>query len=31
LKVVVVYYTMNGHTHRLAEAVAECACQVRGG
>lgn len=30
MKVVVVYYTMNGHTHRLAEAVAEGALQVTG-
>jgi NAD(P)H dehydrogenase (quinone) len=30
LKVVVVYYTMNGHTHRLAEAVAEGARQMKG-
>jgi NAD(P)H dehydrogenase (quinone) len=30
LKVLVVYYTMNGHTHRLAEAVAEGARQVVG-
>jgi NAD(P)H dehydrogenase (quinone) len=30
LKVLVVYYTMNGHTHRLAEAVAEGALQVKG-
>jgi NAD(P)H dehydrogenase (quinone) len=30
LKVLVVYYTMNGHTHRLAEAVAEGARQVGG-
>jgi NAD(P)H dehydrogenase (quinone) len=31
LKVLVVYYTMNGHTHRLAEAVAEGVRQVKGG
>jgi NAD(P)H dehydrogenase (quinone) len=30
LKVLVVYYTMNGHTYRLAEAVAEGARQVNG-
>jgi len=30
LKVLVVYYTMNGHTHRLAEAAAEGARQVEG-
>ena len=30
MKVLVVYYTMNGHTHRLAEAVAEGARQVGG-
>ena len=30
MKILVVYYTMNGHTHRLAEAVAEGARQVGG-
>jgi len=30
LLVLVVYYTMNGHTYRLAEAVAEGARQVEG-
>lgn len=30
MKVLVVYYTMNGHTYRLAEAVAEGARQVNG-
>ncbi len=30
MKVLVVYYTMNGHTHRLAEAAAEGARQVEG-
>ncbi|KQC15295.1 MAG: NAD(P)H-quinone oxidoreductase [Methanosaeta sp. SDB] len=30
MKVLVVYYTMNGHTHKLAETVAEGARQVGG-
>ncbi len=30
MKVLVVYYSMNGHTHRLAEAAAEGARQVGG-
>jgi len=30
LKVLVVYYTMSGHTHRLAEAVVEGARRVEG-
>ena len=30
MKVLIVYYTMNGHTHRLAEAAADGARQVEG-
>jgi len=30
LKILVVYYSMNGHTHRLAKAVAKGAGQVEG-
>ncbi len=30
MKLLVVYYSMNGHTHRLAEAAAEGALQVGG-